>query len=127
MALRLNWARLACCSACAALMAVSWPGWNWVAPTRSGVRAEVRIACSCDTSSFMAEIRPTTRTVSASAALLLPVAISSSSASSRLIVLAYSWITTSEGIWVPVATLRRAGSPSIAVIAPLASCCATAG
>ncbi len=85
------------------------------------------MACSWDTSSLVAEMSPTTRAVSASAASLLPVAISSSSARSWLIVAAYSWITASEGIWVLVATLRRAGSPSIAVIAPLASCWATAG
>ncbi len=68
-----------------------------------------------------------TRTVSASVASLLPVAISLPSASSCSIVLAYCWITTSEGICVPVAKLRRAWSPSIAVIAPRASRWATAG
>ena len=85
------------------------------------------MACSWEASSFEAEMSPTTRAVSARAASWLPVAISSSRASSWLIVVAYSWITASEGIWVLVATLRRAGSPSIAVIAPLASCWATAG
>ena len=85
------------------------------------------MACCWDTASFEAEMRPTTRAVSARAASLLPVAISPSRARSWLIVAAYSWITASEGIRVLVATLRRAGSPSIAVMAPLASCWATAG
>ena len=85
------------------------------------------MACSWLTCSFEAEMSPTTRAVSASTASWLPVAISSSSASSWVIVAAYSWITASEGIRVLVATLRRAGSPSIAVIAPLASCWARAG
>ena len=85
------------------------------------------MACSCDTSSLAAEMSPTTRTVSASAASLLPAAISSSSAISWLIVAAYSWITVSEGICELAATLRSAGSPSIAVIAPRASCWASAG
>ena len=85
------------------------------------------MACSCEASSLEAEMSPTTRAVSARAASWLPVAISSSRARSAVIVLAYSWITASDGMWVPAATLRRAGSPSIAVIAPLASCWATAG
>ena len=72
-------------------------------------------------------MRPTTRTVSVRAASLLPVAISPSRASNWLTALAYSWITTTAGIWVVVAALRRAGSPLIALIAPWASCCATAG
>ena len=79
-------------------------GWNWFAPTRSGVRADVRMACCWDTASFEAEMRPTTRAVSARAASLLPVAISPSRARSWLIVAAYSWITASEGIRVLVAT-----------------------
>ena len=87
----------------------------------------MRIACSCDTSSFIPEIRPTTRTVSASAASLPPVAISCSSASNWSIVAAYCWMTAKEGIWVPVAALRRAVIPLIAVIAPWASCRATTG
>ena len=111
VAIRLNWARSASCSACAALIALSWPGPSWAAPTRSGVRAEVRMACSCDTSSLVAEMSPTTRTVSASAASLLPAAISSSSAISWLIVDAYSWITVSEGICEAGRDAAQRGQP----------------
>ena len=85
------------------------------------------MACSWETCSFVAEMSSTTRALSASTASLLPVAISSSSARSWVIVAAYSWITASEGIWLWIAALRSAGRPLIAVIAPLASCWATAG
>ncbi len=85
------------------------------------------MACSSDTSSLVAEISPTTRTVSASAASLLPAAISSSSAISWSIAAAYSWITASAGICDLTATERRAASPAIAVTVSRASCWASAG
>ena len=122
-----NSAWLLFCSAIASCMAwsLSVPKSPWV--VTSLFSADFRIAPCSEASSFMRETRPSTRTESDSVESLLPVAISSLRASTWLIVLAYSLMTTSAGSLVVVAAARSEARLLIAVITSWASCWTSGG